>query len=394
MNRLIFKILPAILLLWPVFEVPAQELSPEARISLITCGPGDEIYSYFGHSALWVYDPQTGIDRMYNYGTFDFNIPNFYWEFTKGRLYYLLSVTRSASFFQEYINEERFIIEQELNLTAEERNQLFKLLEINYLPDNRHYWYDFFKDNCSTRIRDIVAVATENRYLWPEEPDKPLTFRQLLKPYVANRHWERLGMFLLLSKGADQQATRSDYMFLPDELYLSFDQARTADGRRLVSGERNLYLPGRDRMAEKSFNWPLLIFSLLLLFSIWITVTRNNKGLTVKLFDSSIYFTTGFLGILLTFMWFFTEHWTCKANLELFWINPLNLIPLVIIWIPSTRKFLNAYARIMLALTLMALITLPLWQQRVSLEAILIGLLTLTAWYRASGLLKATNRQP
>ncbi|MFO7616650.1 MAG: DUF4105 domain-containing protein, partial [Bacteroidales bacterium] len=318
----------------------------------------------------------------------------FYWEFTKGRLYYMLSVSRSASFFSEYVDEERFIIEQELNLTPGERNELFRLLEINYLPDNRHYWYDFFKDNCSTRIRDIVAEATENRYQWPDEPDNPLTFRQLLKPYVANRHWERLGMFLLLSRGADQKATLSDYMFLPDHLYWSFDQARTADGRPLVAAERNLFLPGRDRMAEKSFNWPLLIFSLLLLISIWVMVSRHHKKRVVKLFDSLIYLITGCIGLLLAFMWFFTEHWTCKANVELFWANPLNLIPLILIWLPAARKVLTAYARVMLAITVIVLVTLPLWHQRVSVEAIVIGLLTLTAWYRASGLMKTADRQP
>ncbi|MFA6351695.1 MAG: DUF4105 domain-containing protein [Bacteroidales bacterium] len=394
MKQVIYKTFAILLLLYSSLSLSAQELSPEARVSLITCGPGDEIYSFFGHSALWVYDPKAGIDRIYNYGTFDFNIPNFYWEFTKGRLYYLLTVSRSAAFFQEYILEDRLVIEQELNLTESERNELFRLLEINYLPQNRHYWYDFFKDNCSTRIRDIIAEATDNRYQWPAEPENPMTFRQLLKPYVANRHGERLGMFLLLAKGADQRATRSDYMFLPDQLYVSFDQAKTADGRPLVSAVRNLYIPETDRLSETRTNWPLLIFTVWLLLSIWVSILKKTASRTVKWFDSVIYFATGATGVLLTFMWFFTEHWTCKGNYELFWLNPINLIPLILIWIPRSRKTLIWIAKTMLIINLLALISLPLWEQRVSVEAILLGLLTLTAWYRASGFGQAANHKP
>lgn len=372
----------------------ADDLSPAANISLITCGPGQEMYSYFGHSALWVYDPIMNIDRMYNYGTFDFNIPNFYLEFAKGRLYYMLSVTRSQSFFREYISEKRYIREQVLNLLPEEKQELFNLLEINYQPENRHYWYDFFKDNCSTRIRDIVAKATHNRYQWPKEPDKPLTFRQLIKPYVKSHPAERTGMFILLSHGADQKATISDYMFLPEQVYRCFAEAVSNDGLSLVTGERVIFQPDPEPGGTKKLNQPLLLVILLLIISLGFSMARFHGRKGGRIFDSLIFFLSGLIGVLLFFMWFFSDHWSCKANLSLVWANPLNLVLIILAWIPQTANIVRIYSRIMLAGGLFLLVSLPLWQQRIPIEGILLWVIVLIGYFRLSGFDKLLNPKP
>jgi hypothetical protein len=369
----------------------AAELSPSARISLITCGPGQEMYSYFGHSALWVYDPVMNIDRMYNYGTFDFNIPHFYWEFAKGRLYYMLSVTRSRSFFNEYISEKRYIKEQLLNLLPEEKEELFKLLEINYLPENRHYWYDFFKDNCSTRIRDIVAKATNNRFIWPAEPDNPLTFRQLLKPYVKTHRMERAGMFLLLSHGADRKATISDYMFLPEQLYRCFAEARTVDGEVLVRENQSLFEPETTgRGFRKADSIPILLVQLLL-FAIGFFLDIKPRPKRSRIFDSVMFSLAGLLGILIFFMWFFSDHWSCKANLNLVWANPLNLALVILAWIRPAARIVRAYSRLMLIAGLTILVTLPLWKQRIPAEGILMWIIILSGYLRFSAFKKPLN---
>src|SRR5690606_31625041 len=126
------------------------------RISLLTCTPGSELYSVFGHSALRVVDSNAVTDIVYNYGTFDFNDPNFYSKFVRGKLNYYLSTEYFRDFVYGYRLEGRGITEQVLLLTAEEKLALKKFLRENLKPENRHYAYDFFLDNCTTRLRDLI----------------------------------------------------------------------------------------------------------------------------------------------------------------------------------------------------------------------------------------------
>ena len=140
-----------------ISEAQPSTLSEEAEISIITIGPGKNLYDKFGHSAFRVKDEANGIDWAYNYGTYDFNTPNFYTKFAQGKLNYNLSVSYFEPFFENYIAENRWVKEQVLNLTVEEKNALFQFLENNAKPENRGYLYDFFFDNCATKIRDVLV---------------------------------------------------------------------------------------------------------------------------------------------------------------------------------------------------------------------------------------------
>ncbi|MCD6555811.1 MAG: DUF4105 domain-containing protein, partial [Bacteroidales bacterium] len=132
-----------------------QVLSPYAEVSIITCAPGNELYSTFGHSAIRIKDPVLRIDNVYNYGTFNFETPGFYMKFTRGKLDYMLSVSPYRYFVMSYIQEKRAIKEQVLNLSCPQKTIIFHALKINALPENMYYRYDFLKDNCSTRVLKI-----------------------------------------------------------------------------------------------------------------------------------------------------------------------------------------------------------------------------------------------
>lgn len=136
--------------------------SPDSvRISLLTCAPGEEIYSLFGHTAIRYEEPARGIDRVYNYGLFSFNTPNFTLRFALGNADYRLGVEDYRHFAVEYEYFGRSVWQQTLNLTAEEQQQLITLLEENYRPENRIYRYNFFYDNCATRPRDKVEESLQ-----------------------------------------------------------------------------------------------------------------------------------------------------------------------------------------------------------------------------------------
>ena len=136
-------------------------LDSTAYAAVLTCGPGDDFYTTFGHSAIRICDSASGLDIVYNYGTFDFNTSNFYWKFACGNLQYCLSRTSFSHFMQEYIHEGRAVCQQRLKLSNQELNNLFVALENNYLPQFRYYTYDFFRDNCATRVRDMVNYSLD-----------------------------------------------------------------------------------------------------------------------------------------------------------------------------------------------------------------------------------------
>jgi len=161
---------------------PQTRLSPEAQMSLLTASPGKALYSAFGHSALWVYDPVMGIDEVYNWGTFDFNAPNFYMNFLRGRLWYMLTVVPLQAFLWEYEYQGRSMHEQVLNLNAAEKEKIYEYLQYNRRPENVHYLYDFFYDNCATRIRDLVDTYLTIDWGPDPHPHEQRSFRQMVRP--------------------------------------------------------------------------------------------------------------------------------------------------------------------------------------------------------------------
>ena len=191
-------------------------LSETARASIITCGPGDDFYTTFGHTALRIEDTAQGIDLVYNYGTFDFDTPHFYWKFMRGRLDYRLGRSSFAEFMAEYRYYGRAVWEQGLNYTPQEVSNLFLLLERNYLPEYRYYRYDFFRDNCATRPRDMVYLACGKQEVesgkWKVESG--MSYRDYLHSAMRGKlEWWAMGVDLLLGLPADHNCTADEAMF-------------------------------------------------------------------------------------------------------------------------------------------------------------------------------------
>jgi hypothetical protein len=161
----------------------AQEiiLSDTAEVSILTMGPGDVLNDSFGHSAFRVKDTNQNIDVVYNYGVYDFNTPNFYLKFAQGKLLYTLGRNNFSPFYNYYAKQNRWIKEQVLNLNSTERQDIFNFLQNNFKPENRNYKYDFFFDNCATKIRDVLVVVLKNKISYQDSVDSnSYTFRELI----------------------------------------------------------------------------------------------------------------------------------------------------------------------------------------------------------------------
>lgn len=298
------------------------------RISLLTCTPGEELYSTFGHSAIRVTDAVSNSDIVYNYGTFNFEEPGFYTKFIRGKLTFYISTEDFDSFLLSYQYENRGITEQVLNLNCAEKYNVLLLLQTNLMPQNRHYKYDFTFDNCTTRLRDLVEKATSLQVHFPEVLHKNATFRDLIYEYLDynDKQWSKLGIDILLGSRLDVTMKPREAMFLPDYLMLSFDSA-TIDNRQLVN-KKQVLIPGD--FTSKGMNLfanPIFIFTSILLIIIFLSFSKNNfvKRFLIA-FDGFLLFMTGVFGILIIFMWTGTDHLMTKDNYNLLWAWPTNVI--------------------------------------------------------------------
>jgi len=326
--RNLLKPIFSFLLLFISLEIEAQRI--DLQISLITCSPGTELYSAFGHSAVRVFYPSKNVDWVYNYGTFNFNTPNFYVKFVRGKLNYQLSRGGFLHFIDFYRYENRSVYEDVLNLIDEEKLAIFDFLETNYLPENREYQYEFFFDNCATRIRDVLQKVLNTNVVFNDSIEKRhLRFRQLIDNYLVDLHWSHLGINLALGHPCDKIAKAHEYMFLPDFLRDAVQKAkikRNGAVLPLVLSSATLYKALPSENAHFVWLTPKTVFWTFLLIVLIITFIEKKKSVHWRWFDAILFIFIGLIGVLLFFLWFFTDHRTTVQNWNLLWALPTHLI--------------------------------------------------------------------
>lgn len=332
--------------------------SSHLRISLLTCTPGEELYSTFGHSAFRVIDSGSVTDVVYNYGTFNFDDEGFYIKFTRGKLLYYVSAENFTDFRYAYESSNRGITEQVLNLTAAEKTNLQHFLNNNLREENKYYKYDFFFDNCTTRLRDILKNNHDSSFVI--KPVMPLgtTFRQAIYQYLDRnkKDWSKLGIDILLGQKCDGVMTAAQMQFLPDNLMKSLDSA----AHPLVLSHQNLY-PVNDAADTGSLFTPFVVFSILLLAIAALSFVKNRYvQIFLQGFDGLLFFCTGVLGIILIFMWVATDHSMTKNNFNLIWAWPTHFI--LSFFTGSKKNWVKkyfAFTASALALVLLAWFFLP-----------------------------------
>jgi len=239
-------------------------LSPNAQISLLTLGPDQkDLFSAFGHSAIRVYDREIKFDSVYNYGVFDFDNPNFYTDFAKGYLNYKLAVNSYRRFHAYYVFNNRSVDEQVLNLNQKQKQKIFDFLEINKLPENRYYLYDYFFDNCATRVRDTIEDNLEGKLTYDYSYiDTQYTVRDLIGICTEYQPWGDFGIDLGLGSKIDRLATFHEYMYLPFYIRDNFAHAsiQTDDGPvPLVLRNKKVFIP-KEAEVPGTFFTPNVVF--------------------------------------------------------------------------------------------------------------------------------------
>lgn len=348
-RALVYQFLLVVFFAWGTGfgRLNAQHLSPQARISLITCSPGNELYSMYGHSAIRVADPLYGVDYVFNYGTFDFNTPNFYGKFVRGKLNYQLSVSNYPDFVAAYQYYNRSVYEQVLNLTPTQKNAVYTFLQTNYLPENRAYLYDFFFDNCATRIRDVFKNTLRDSLAFDDGvARKGQSFRQIVGIYQNPFPWADFGVDLAMGVPSDRKARAPEYMFIPDYLSDGFAKATvlTTNGKQpFAQPVKTVFQATQPTPAQAAGLTPTHLFWFLFGIIFVITLVQLRQKRPKHFIDIILFGTIGLLGGLLLFLTTGTDHKAFARNYNLLWAVPLHLPVAFLLLRKNGSQFLKTY---------------------------------------------------
>jgi hypothetical protein len=301
------------------FPGSVPQLSAGAQVSLITYSPGEELYEAFGHSAIRIRDDLLDIDRLYNFGVFDFDTPNFYLKFAHGELLYQLAVSDSEAETQAVEASGGGVTELLLDLSPAQRQALFEALEINLLPQNRFYEYDFLLDNCATRPRDAIEKVTGSPVTLQNTGNE--TFRQMLDPYFTRMPWIGFGLSLLLGANVDRPVTPREACFLPANLERAVESSKN-EGHNLVA-ERKVICSADPLPATPGYLAPVCVFYTggALWFLFWLV---RKKGHATWL-TASVLMVFGLVGLFILVFSFWTRNWVAHENYNILWLIPFHL---------------------------------------------------------------------
>jgi heme/copper-type cytochrome/quinol oxidase subunit 4 len=320
-----------ILFILVTLYLPGLKSQPasDTTVYLLTCGPGTDTYSIYGHSALRIVIPESKSDIVYNWGVFDFETPNFAWKFAKGRLDYMLSADAPQRFLQSYFHEERYVYSQVINLNSEEKRKLVSLIIENLKPENRKYRYDFFYDDCSTKIRDLLEEAVGKNLLYPpvEIKDVP-TFREMVGKYQDPFPWLNFGIDLIMGSPGDKEASFRDRMFLPIDLKDALSEAVVKRDGKMIPLVQNpeLILDFAPLLVRQSLvTSPSFVFMALLTIVILLSAYMRGQKIN-KIIDIILFLSFSILAILMIFFNFFTDHSQMKWNLNIIWLSPFIIL--------------------------------------------------------------------
>jgi hypothetical protein len=302
---------------------PIAYRKPGLRFSLLTVGTGDEIYASFGHTGIRVTDSAAGTDVVYNWGTFNGFQENFELKFMQGKLLYYCSDEPFAGFHYMYVREQRGVEEQELFLTESQQQALLTTIRENMKEENKYYKYDFLFDNCSTRPRDLLKTAFGPTFKYGDGlKGRRLSFRDEINHYLSGLPWERFGINLLLGAKVDKTMSNEDAMFLPD--YLRDGLAGATLSGKPVAGPAVRMLPPAPA-EPKPVNGPLILTVIIACICILGTAIPGFD-IIGRFVRYLLLVVTGLLGVLMLYMWFGTDHQTCRNNWNVLWCLPTNLI--------------------------------------------------------------------
>ena len=316
-------------------EVRAEAGRDQISVWLVTYGPGEIYWQRFGHNGIWIRDADLGLDHVFNFGFFDFEQQGFFWRFLQGRLLYFSAAQPAQQEFAQYIDENRSIRAQRLALTEQQALGLTEYLVNEVQPENRDYLYDYYWNNCSTRVRDALDQALGGAIRDNYEPVGAVqNMRDQTRRLTIADYWLYLGLELGLGSPVDRPISRWDEFFIPSELAdgLAQMQAPNANGDAgpLVREDVILHASSLEKPPSRPAQWwPRYLALAAAALVAAAAISRLLGWLRPLLLARLWLLVSGIGGIIIVYLWFFTDHAAARYNLNLALLNPLWLLCLV-----------------------------------------------------------------
>ena len=387
------------LALLAAFSLPAgsqatasrRAVQPQAapNVFVITLGRGAQYWEKYGHNMLWFFDPASGLDLAYNWGSFDFAQPGFLRRQLLGDPLYWVDTVPGQAVVNYYRSRDRTITVQQLNFTPHEARRALELARDNMRPENRNYRYDYFLDNCSTRIRDLIDRALGGALEASTQDTVDRSYRLETLRLLDDMKLTQLGVDFALGRPADRRLTRWEGMFIPMRLRDVLHDLRISDtagaARPLVSREQVVYETQRfhERPAPPRLWLPYLVVGgiiALILLQSGVIGARSRLVEKVFRFEGALWaIATGILGAILLVAWLGTKHVFWYRNENLFLVNPLSLSLAVLAPLSFWRpRFLKPAAIVAILVAMLGALGLLLkglpWFQQHNIELVALTL--------------------
>ncbi len=349
MNKIYINIFFLLVLIFFSPNIYANELENKNRykISILSIGEGPSLVDAFGHTAIRVKDAELKNDVVFNFGVYDFNSPNFYSNFVKGRPEYKLGIQNYNNLIQNYIRQKRYIVEHQLNLDQNSIKIIIDLL-VQKLNDP-YYIYDYFRDNCTTRAADIVIDKTNNKFKDNKlESEAILSYRDLIHRKINENSWAALGIDLCLGAIIDKKINTRETFFLPENLMNYLDLYEDDIIKKNI-----IYSPESEISYRENLPSPLLINLILSLIIVVITIFNFKSNKWNKSLDTLVFLISGSIGILITYLWFFSNHFAGAQNFNFLWAFPLNFALIFAIYKNKIPNWSIGYIKLLIILIIL-----------------------------------------
>ena len=336
------------------FSFPNEQDVDRYTISILTVSPGKDLVDAFGHSGIRVIDKELNYDLVFNFGIYDFQAPNFYSNFVKGRPIYYLGINNYNRFLNNYKNQKRGIVEHKIQISNYIKDDFIRLLLKNSKQENKFYIYDYFNDNCSTKVADLFIENLNDSYSTEIDLTRKsnFTYRSLIYKMIPKNSWGSLGIDICLGSIIDQDINYRQTFFLPSKFGDFLDTIESSNPEII---ESKLLLESQENVEEPVFNLTSPMFVLFFISILIILVTfrdyKNNKQ--TKLLDILLILITTMIGLLISYLWFFSDHTAASQNYNILWASPLNILLFIDLFARKKRKWILGYLKFIFLMLLL-----------------------------------------
>ena len=349
------KVLLLIFFFLSSFSFSMEQDIDRYNISILTVSPGKDLVDAFGHSGIRVVDNELNYDVVFNFGIYDFQAPDFYSNFVKGRPIYSLGINNYNRFFNDYKNQKRGILEHKIQISKNKKDALIRLLFENSRQENKFYVYEYFNDNCSTKVADLF-IENFNDEIYNFEINlsskSNYSYRSLIYKMIPKNSWGSLAIDICLGSIIDQDISYRQTFFLPSKFGSFLDTIESVNPEII---ESKLLLKSQDVFEESSFNLTSPLFVILFISILTILVSfrdyRNNKQ--TKILDILLISITTMIGLLISYLWFYSDHSAASQNYNILWASPLNILLFIDLFTRKKRKWILGYLKFIFIMLLL-----------------------------------------